>query len=444
MNAKKYAIRGLIALAAIVALCMFFAGTIRTIATAKVRILAPRQGRLTQAVELKAALHFPVKNEVFLEGAADAQVNITAVKVEVGYEVAAEDVIFEAEIADYDKAMAQLRQNYEDADKALQALIDRDVKLRRTEEAWAQAHEVLAAAKDAHLGASLAHKARLAIEGLTLDESGALPEGASEALIELHAQLTAAEAALANAQDAMRQAERYTISEEVRTYITDTIKYRRALDEAEAEMLELTVLRAQLKSVTAAEDGYITALGVKVGESFNPANAAYVICPKDEEIVLRADTTEVELNITKGMDAYLVDRNGYTIETEVVRVGVTLAGGKYADVELTRGAIKDMGGLYALATGDVEVKIEYRAKASTTLLPAAAVRGAGDDRYVYTLRREQSSLGTVKTITVKTPVTVLAESGGTVSVEENLSYEQVAYMEDRSISEGDSVMEYAN
>ena len=32
----------------------------------------------------------------------------------------------------------------------------------------------------------------------------------------------------------------------------------------------------------------------------------------------------------------------------------------------------------------------------------------------------------------------------TVSVQEDLTYMKVAYMEDRSISEGDSVMEYTN
>ena len=50
MNAKKTAVKGLIALAVLVALCMFFSGTIRSIATAKVKIVQPRQGKLTQTV----------------------------------------------------------------------------------------------------------------------------------------------------------------------------------------------------------------------------------------------------------------------------------------------------------------------------------------------------------------------------------------------------------
>ena len=39
-------------------------------------------------------------------------------------------------------------------------------------------------------------------------------------------------------------------------------------------------------------------------------------------------------------------------------------------------------------------------------------------------------------------MTVVAEADGIVSVEEDITYLQVVYMEDRSISEGDAVMEY--
>ena len=66
MKAKKIAIKGLIAVAALVAVCMFFSGTIRTIATAKVKMTQPRSGKLTQSVELKSTLEFSVNNDVVL------------------------------------------------------------------------------------------------------------------------------------------------------------------------------------------------------------------------------------------------------------------------------------------------------------------------------------------------------------------------------------------
>lgn len=41
-------------------------------------------------------------------------------------------------------------------------------------------------------------------------------------------------------------------------------------------------------------------------------------------------------------------------------------------------------------------------------------------------------------------VTVIAEANGTVSIQEDVSYYSIAYMEDRPLSDGSAVMEYAS
>ena len=52
MNLKKFAIRGLVILTIFVALCMFFSGTIQTITTAKVKLVAGKRGKLEERTEL--------------------------------------------------------------------------------------------------------------------------------------------------------------------------------------------------------------------------------------------------------------------------------------------------------------------------------------------------------------------------------------------------------
>ena len=47
---KKMAIKGLVTLAAVVALCMFFSGTIKTISTAKVKLVTAKQGKLEEVI----------------------------------------------------------------------------------------------------------------------------------------------------------------------------------------------------------------------------------------------------------------------------------------------------------------------------------------------------------------------------------------------------------
>lgn len=120
---KKMAIKGLVALAAVVALCMFFSGTIKTISTAKVRLVTAKQGKLEEEIKLSGNLTFPQTEEVKLALASDPQsVTIKRVRVAKGRKVAAGDVLFEAEVSGYDKEMESLRSDYEAAQKELMEL----------------------------------------------------------------------------------------------------------------------------------------------------------------------------------------------------------------------------------------------------------------------------------------------------------------------------------
>ena len=97
-----------------------------------------------------------------LEEANGVSLSVTAVNVQPGSEVAAGDVLFTAEIADYDKTMDTLRDGYNEAAAQL-AEVERKnagLRLRPTDEAWAEAYEALAAAQEDRIGA--AHRARRA------------------------------------------------------------------------------------------------------------------------------------------------------------------------------------------------------------------------------------------------------------------------------------------
>ena len=147
---KKMAIKGLVALAAVVALCMFFSGTIKTISTAKVRLVTAKQGKLEEEIKLSGNLTFPQTEEVKLALASDQSVTIKRVRVAKGRKVAAGDVLFEAEVSGYDKEMESLRSDYETAQKELMELERKngDVRLKRTEEIWVEAYDALAQSKD--------------------------------------------------------------------------------------------------------------------------------------------------------------------------------------------------------------------------------------------------------------------------------------------------------
>lgn len=438
MKAKKIAVRGIVALAALVALCIFFSGTIRTIATAKVKFTQPRSGKLTQTVELTGKLVFTTDEDIYLPGGANVTIDVKTVNVEVGFEVEEGDELFTGEVSGYESTMRQYRESYAQDQTALEALEEKNIRLKRTDEQWASAYDALQTARDAHMDADLQYRARLKVAGI--EDAGERPE--DEELAALYDKRAEAAAALETAQADMDAANRYSISDETRNYLTERSRLTRSMEKTEAEMLELAVINESVKSVTASTDGFITELNVKPGESFSVSGPAYSICPEDELPVVRVDITDCPLTLTKGMNAILIGATGENVESEIENTGVTLSGGRYADLELKKKRIDDMGGIYAMMTNGVSVRVEYRSKNVTTLLPAAAVRGSENERYVYTTRQKESAFGTRQTVTVRQDVTVVAEADGIVSVEEDITYLQVVYMEDRSISEGDAVMEY--
>ena len=92
---------------------------------------------------------------------------------------------------------------------------------------------------------------------------------------------------------------------------------------------------------------------------------------------------------------------------------------------------------------ETKLTVSYRSSASTTLLPVSAVRGSGESRYIYVVDEGSNALGETTLTIRRQDVTVLAEVGSTVSVQEDLGRVRVAYMEDRAISEGSTVMLYA-
>ena len=192
---KKMAIKGLVTLAAVVALCMFFSGTIKTISTAKVKLVTAKQGKLEEEIKLSGNLTFPETEDVKLALASDQSVTIKRVRVAKGRRVAAGDVLFEAEVSGYDKEMESLRGEYDAAQKELMELERKngDVRLKRTEEIWVEAYDALAKSKEDCMTAQTQLEVAAKLAGVTLS-GGRLPSGETDET------LTAAQKAVDAAQ----------------------------------------------------------------------------------------------------------------------------------------------------------------------------------------------------------------------------------------------------
>ena len=438
------AIKGLVALAAVVALCMFFSGTIKTISTAKVRLVTAKQGKLEEEIKLSGNLTFPQTEEVKLALASDQSVTIKRVRVAKGRKVAAGDVLFEAEVSGYDKEMESLRSDYETAQKELMELERKngDVRLKRTEEIWVEAYDALAQSKDDLMNAQTQLEVAAKLAGVTLTD-GRLPEKEQdETLLEAQKAVDKAQAAQDEAQKKFNSANRLGISENVINYITQSRQLNEKLSTAQEKITALDVLAQRARQVTAPHDGYIVEINVKAGDSYDGKTAALVISSESGDAVLRADTSKIDKKIDKGTQVTVKRDSDKTLTKKVTDSGVNEEGKRYIDVKLTDKDITNLGGGAALFSAAVEMTASYRASSSTTLLPASAVRGSGDSRYVYIVSEESNALGQRVLKVKKQDVKVLSEVGSTVSIQDDLSRQRVAYMEDRAISDGSEVMVY--
>ena len=441
---KKMAIKGLVALAAVVALCMFFSGTIKTISTAKVKLVTAKQGKLEEEIKLSGSLTFTKTEDVKLALASDQSVTIKRVRVAKGRKVAAGDVLFEAEVSGYDKEMESLRSDYETAQKELMELERKngDVRLKRTEEIWVEAYDALAQSKDNLMNAQTQLEVAAQLAGVKLT-GGRLPDDEQdEALLEAQKAVDAAQTAQNEAQKKFNSANRLGISENVISYITQSRTLNEKLTATQEKITALDVLAQQAKRVTAPHDGYIVEINVKAGDSYDGKTAAVVISAEDGDAVLRADTSKIDKKIDKGTQVTVKRDSDKTLSKKVTDSGVNEEGKRYIDVKLTDKDISNLGGGAALLSAEVEMTASYRATSSTTLLPASAVRGSGDSRYVYIVNEESNALGQRVLKVKKQDVKVLSEVGSTVSIQDDLSRQRVAYMEDRTISDGSEVMVY--
>ena len=441
---KKMAIKGLVTLAAVVALCMFFSGTIKTISTAKVKLVTAKQGKLEEEIKLSGNLTFPETEDVKLALYSDQSVTIKRVRVAKGRRVAAGDVLFEAEVSGYDKEMESLRGEYDAAQKELMELERKngDVRLKRTEEIWVETYDALAKSKEDCMTAQTQLEVAAKLAGVTLS-GGRLPSGETdETLTAAQKAVDAAQAAQDEAQKKFNSANRLGISENVINYITQSRQLNEKLATTQEKITALDVLAQQARQVTAPHDGYIVEINVKAGDSYDGKTAALVISSESGDAVLRADTSKIEKKIDKGTQVTVKRDSDKTLTKKVTDSGVNEEGKRYIDVKLTDKDITNLGGGAALFSAAVEMTASYRASSSTTLLPASAVRGSGDSRYVYIVSEESNALGQRVLKVKKQDVKVLSEVGSTVSIQDDLSRQRVAYMEDRAISDGSEVMVY--
>ena len=440
---KKIAVRAMITLAVVVALCMFFSGTVRTITTPKVRFTTARQGKFEMVTELTGQIQFKETEELKQDVPQGESLTVTRIFVKAGDQVKAGDKLFSASVVDYDKTLASLQDDYDTAQASLRDLVRKngEVRLTRNEQAWMDAYYAAQEASQRKRDCRIEAQTLLALEGLEMPAEG-VPEGASDELIAALAEAAEAEAASAEADQALERLNRYAIADSTWTYITQRHEYEEKMTASEEAIARLVLLSREAGEVCAAHGGYITEVVAEKGGQLDGSTVVLRMTPEGGAPVIRADITDVKQAVSAGSVVTVETQRWGRLETAVIDTGLTSTGTRYADAAVTEDIIQANGNVAAMMQSEIKLRLTTRAQEATCLVSPSAVRGSGNDRFVYVAVKESSTFGGMQMKVQKMAVTVLNESATAVSVSEDLTRYQIIYMEDRAVSEGDAVMEY--
>lgn len=448
MTGKQKALKALAVLAAVIALCMFFARTVQTITTPKVQRISPTKGKLEEKIPLTAQVYFPQTEEVVIEGAADLHLTVNQVKVKAGTQVAKGDVIFTATAPEYESKRKEIQENY---DKKVRELAEERAGNVRVATTSAQndAYNALMDAYEIYYQAR--YQARLAAQtaGYTLPADETTWADLTDAPDDVRQAAAGSAAALTAMEESFQTLKNfYTKGGRVGDATFDFIKkmdgLREEIEEYAAQLMELDMLNQSLLTITAPHDGYITEITLKQGDTYEGAKAAYTISAEDSEPVLRANVSQVNKNLKEGAKVALTD--GTASKITALETGAD--GTKYVQIELNKDVLKAGGGLTTmLKETSIDVTVTYKASKNTTLIPASALRQDSDDSYyVYVVTQNYGGglLGNSGYVLAKTSVTVLEKTDKMVSIGEDLQWSEIADREDRALSDGKAVMDYVD
>ena len=452
MTKKSRALRALMTLAVVIALCMYFGRTVQTITTPKVKLVQATQGRVEQKIRVEAEPYVPVQTEVTLSTALDYPVRVDKVYVKPGLYVEEGDTLFTATLTGYEDKEAELLTKY---NEKAQALIDLDIKNRKSSKQSKQndLYSIMLDAQESLTEAENDARIAAALEGLNLTfdqstwESLATRSKVSDDVKRLIRLAGTSKATFDTARTDFYNSyenKKIKVTDEVFKYINDRNALVKEMQKINDDMVALLHARESLSVVKTGSAGYIVEMDVKPDETYDGKKPAFTIAKEGDAPILRADVTDLKKDVEKG--ARVEAQGDYsTYKSKVTDVVDETDGRQYAEIELTSELLQNAGGMSRLLQdGSMEVSIVFRAKKSATLVPASALRNeGGGEEYIFIAERSYGGfMSSGGLVARKTSVTVIDRGDKAVSVQEDLSYQSIIDRADRTIEDGKPVMEY--
>ena len=452
MRLKKIALRGMIILAAIVALCILFAGTLRSLTTPKVEFAEVKIGKFEKVVEMTGNVVFPEKEDFTIAVPDEMSVTVEKIIVSTGEHVKAGDALMNARVTDYEKKLAEQKEKYDKARDELDAWERKngDIRLTNNEKQWMAAYEKErdAVTREQDLRLSLMAEFNLTDVAELTEET--LKQTKDKQVIEKYVEWQTVQEEMAAAKKELKSLERYAIADDVWATLQTKRDKQKEMEDAEAKMMEIRKLQNTVATIKAPHEGYVVAIKASKETPLVGDKAEVIqITPEGKGPVLRVmlkDKNDQPVNVQKGAVLTIPVSKWEKVDAKVTALGVDKNGDKYADAAITDKIERDLGNVSSMIKkGDIKMRLTTRSKETTQLIEAGAVHSEGNNtRFVYTGIIEEAPLGGTRIVVKRQDLDVLAESEKYVSVAEGtIDYNvKVLWKEDRTINDKDVVMKY--
>lgn len=446
---KRRAVKGFLILILILLLCVFLSGTLRTLSTANVYTVIPTYGRLKENINASGILSF-TETEGYpqISLPEDVALTISHVYAAPGLKVSEGDLLAEAHISNLSKLQASLEETYEGEAKRLAALqLDNaSIRITNREENWIKAYDIYLEKQKALLQTQTDLQCAAESMGVSLTADMNLPDASKEEnLLNLYRDMIKAQELLGTAQAALERANRQGYSQSVVNYIFEEREIQGKMAQIREELAQLQLLNERVMEIRVPHDGYVLQVNIQEEESWSGNHDMMIISSDNSTPVLHVDIEEVQRTVPVGNAVSIQGRYGGIIAGRIDRLGIDSRGNALAEIDLKTSDLSLIGNISELLAQGVSVTIPLEAETESILIPASAVRGSGNNRYVYELDESENLLGQQIYSAKKATVHVIEAAEQMVAVSDDLRMDiQVIYMEDRGISDGTEVIPVGN
>jgi hypothetical protein len=476
MTFKQKALKGIVVLAVVLLVSMFFSKTIQTITTPKIQKISATRGKLEEKVPVSAKLNFAKGDPIVIEEARGLGATVSKVTAKTGYSVKKGDLLAEFIPTEFESKMQPLKDEYEKAARETTERIAKSIRIKQHSEHNDAYNELMHTSDEYYiervnaimLASQLGYGLNPDIETWGIrpaDENDKKKKQDSEALETpkpvkypdekeypgLAEQMKKAYNSFLK-YDAAKQFYRdiYQDRTSVKRVGEGTFEYIKERDtliekreKAERSILELEEKKSKMQAVYAPRDGFLTDFPLKVGDTYDGIKPLYHISLEGEKPSLSCDVSNIKKTIKKGMK---VSVEGIKKDLAISEIKLSADNKKTAYIELSEKDISSLGGLSNIIDKEIKAQLIYKADITSTLIPASALRTDSDGSdFVFVVERNWGGmLGNTSETVKKLPVKVIEKADKLVSIEDDLSYREIADNEDRTIKDGQQVMEYVD